>query len=81
MANDKQTLIDALKRYHDCSFTPGVYEHSIVGLAALMLEKSVEIPDCKKCVYNYTIAWHQCEDCLGEAKNNFVAREDSEDGK
>lgn len=35
--------------------------------------KMVEIPDCKKCAFNYTIAWHQCENCLGEARNNFVA--------
>jgi hypothetical protein len=74
-------LIEALKKYHDAKFTPGVYEHSVVGKAALMLEKSVEIPDCKKCAFNYTIAWHQCERCLGEATNNFVERMENEDVK
>ena len=43
MMTEKQNLIDALKRYHDCAFTPGVYEHSIVGQAALMLENSEEV--------------------------------------
>ena len=43
MTTEKQNLIDALKRYHDCAFTPGVYEHSIVGQAALMLEDSEEV--------------------------------------
>ena len=32
-------LCDALRRYHNLSFTPGVYEHSIVGLAAMKLEE------------------------------------------
>lgn len=30
-------------------FTPGVYEHSIFGKAALMLENSVEVVMCKNC--------------------------------
>lgn len=37
-------------------------------------KKLVEIPDCTKCAFNQGIAyWHQCEKCLGEAKNNFVS--------
>lgn len=36
--------------------------------------KMVEIPDCTKCAFSQGIAyWHQCEKCLGEAKNNFVS--------
>lgn len=46
---DKQVLINSLKHYHDCSFTPGVYEHSIMGQAALLLEKSEEVVRCKDC--------------------------------
>jgi hypothetical protein len=40
-----------------------------------------EIPDCKKCAFNYTIAWHQCEHCLGEAVNNFVPIEEVKHGE
>ena len=42
---------------------------------------AVEIPDCKKCVFFHTIAWHQCEGCIGDARNNFAEREESNDGK
>ena len=50
MSSDKKKiLIDALKRYHDCAFTPGVYEHSIFGQAALMLENHAEVVRCKDC--------------------------------
>lgn len=38
MDEAKQRVIDSLKLYHDTSFTPGVYEHSIFGRAALLLE-------------------------------------------
>lgn len=56
MENEKKMIVDALKRYHDTSFTKGVYEHSIFGKAALLLEKdSVEVVRCKDCVYG------QCE--------------------
>lgn len=58
MADEKQVLIEALKKYHDTKFTPGVYEHSIFGKAALLLEKSVEVVRCKDCKYRHT------EDCL-----------------
>lgn len=41
---DRQTISTALKVMHDMYFTPGVYEHSIYGKAALWLEKeTVEI--------------------------------------
>ena len=38
MANEKRLIVDALKKYHDAQFTPGVYEHSIFGKAAMLLE-------------------------------------------
>lgn len=49
MASEKKQLIDVLKRYHDNRFTPGVYEHSIFGKAALLLERSEEVVRCKDC--------------------------------
>ena len=46
----KKLLVSALKIYHDSMFTPGVYEHSIFGQAALLLEKdAVEVVRCKDC--------------------------------
>lgn len=38
MATEKRLIVDALKKYHDAQFTPGVYEHSIFGKAAMLLE-------------------------------------------
>lgn len=38
MTTEKRLIAGALKRYHDAQFTPGVYEHSIFGKAALLLE-------------------------------------------
>lgn len=38
MATKKRLIADALKKYHDSKFTPGVYEHSIFGKAAMLLE-------------------------------------------
>lgn len=50
MENEKKMIVDALKRYHDTSFTKGVYEHSIFGKAALLLEKdAVDVVRCKDC--------------------------------
>lgn len=40
MASEKQMIITALKKLHDASFTPGVYEHSVIGQAVLLLEKA-----------------------------------------
>lgn len=62
------TLISAAKR-------ASIYDEKLIE------GKMVEIPDCKKCVYNDGIAyWHQCEHCLGEARNNFVAKEEVHHG-
>lgn len=32
---DRRTIATALKMIHDADFTPGVYEHSVYGKAAL----------------------------------------------
>ncbi len=66
MANEKRliaeseraNLICCLKKLHDIDFTPGVYEHSVIGRAALLLEETadaVEVVRCKDCK-------HGCED-------------------
>lgn len=36
---DRRTIATALKMIHDADFTPGVYEHSVYGKAALLLER------------------------------------------
>ena len=46
-----------------------------------VIENAAEIPDCKKCFWNEQIAWHQCEHCLGEARNNFLAKEEADRGR
>lgn len=51
-ADEKQIIIQALKMHHDSQFTPGVYEHSVFGKAALLLESTVdaeEVVRCKEC--------------------------------
>lgn len=46
-ADERKRLAGRLKQYHDWNFTPGVYDHSIFGLAAKLLEvDAVEVP-CK----------------------------------
>jgi hypothetical protein len=50
--NEKWLIAEALKKYHDSKFTPGVYEHSIFGKAAMLLEEdAVEVVRCKDCKY------------------------------
>ena len=60
MANEKRLiaeseradLIRCLKKLHDLQFTPGVYEHSVIGRAAMFLEETVdavEVVRCKDC--------------------------------
>ena len=47
---EKKRLAERLKQYHDWKFTPGVYEHSIFGMAAKLLEvDAVEVVRCKEC--------------------------------
>lgn len=41
-ADERQIIIQALKMHHDSQFTPGVYEHSVFGKAALLLESTVD---------------------------------------
>lgn len=50
---DRRTIVTALKMIHDADFTPGVYEHSVYGKAALLLEKdAVEVVRCRECKYH-----------------------------
>ena len=50
---DRRTIATALKMIHDADFTPGVYEHSVYGKAALILEKdAVEVVRCRECKYH-----------------------------
>ena len=47
---DIRKIATALKMIHDADFTPGVYEHSVYGKAALLLEKdAVEVVRCRDC--------------------------------
>ena len=50
MTNEKQQLIKLLREYHDTCFTPGIYEHSIFGKAAMLLENGAIY--CKDCRYS-----------------------------
>ena len=51
--SDRRTIATALKMIHDADFTPGVYEHSVYGKAALLLEKdAVEVVRCRECKYH-----------------------------
>ena len=50
---DRRTIATALKMIHDADFTPGVYEHSVYGKAALLLEKdAVPVVRCRECKYH-----------------------------
>ena len=51
MANEKRLIADALKKYHDSKFTPGVYQHSIFGKAAMLLEADSSPVDAVEVVH------------------------------
>jgi hypothetical protein len=73
LSDEKRILIEALKKHHNARFTPGVYEHSIIGKAALMLENSVELvharnldadfPSLFKCSQ---CGWSDCDTYTGD---------------
>lgn len=65
MATEKRLIADALKKYHDAKFTPGVYEHSIFGKAALLLETdAVEVVHGRWGQARYTEApLYICSEC------------------
>ena len=68
MATEKRLIIDALKKYHDAQFTPGVYEHSIFGKAAMLLEvDAVEVVHGKYEVSEGKDEWYAvyyiCQEC------------------
>ena len=51
---ERRVLADALKKYHDTLFTPGMYKHSIFGKAALILELESKVSDvvfCSECMH------------------------------
>lgn len=48
-ADEKQLIIQALKMHHDSQFTPAVYEHSVFGKAALLLESTVDAVEVVRC--------------------------------
>lgn len=63
--------------YNPSSFCAGfLYALTLVRGLLTQIPDAVEIPNCQKCTFNYTIAWHQCEHCFGEAVNNFVPKEE-----
>lgn len=54
---NKENIVESLETYHDALFTPGVYEHSIFGQAAILLKRdTVEVVRCKDC------KWRQQDD-------------------
>ncbi len=65
-AGERIDLIRCLKKYHDANFTPGIYEHSAFGRAALMLEQTADA----KPVRHGRWVWHtngeiNCSECDG----------------
>lgn len=40
--SERADLIRCLKKLHNCDFTPGVYEHSVIGRAAIFLEETAD---------------------------------------
>ena len=64
---DRRTIATALKMIHDADFTPGVYEHSVYGKAALLLEKdAVEVVRCRECKHCDPENYH-CDHPMGTA--------------
>ena len=64
---DRLTIATALKMIHDADFTPGVYEHSVYGKAALLLEKdAVEVVRCRECKHCDPENYH-CDHPMGTA--------------
>ncbi len=66
--DERADLICCLKKYHDANFTPGIYEHSVFGRAALLLEKTadsdevVRCGECSKSAYSKTVSCaYKCE--------------------
>ena len=64
---DRRAIATALKMIHDADFTPGVYEHSVYGKAALLLEKdAVEVVRCRECKHCDPENYH-CDHPMGTA--------------
>lgn len=79
MALKKELIIQSLETYHDSLFTPGVYEHSIFGQAALLLKRdAVEVVRCGACKYfmpkaDGTVGFCKCGEVCGYCPSMRVA--------
>ena len=69
----RRTIATALKRIHDWQFTPGVYEHSIYGKAALLLEMdAVEVVHGRLGVSYMDEYYGEFADCLECGTDNIL---------
>jgi hypothetical protein len=68
--------------YHEdiqvCNVQLATYKEAMQYIKDAPAVDAVEIPDCKMCEFNYTLNWHQCEGCFGNARNNFTPRMDGD---
>ena len=72
----------AMAGYESSSFCAGFqYSMTLAKGVLTQMPDPIEIPDCKKCFWNDQIAWHQCENCLGQARNNFLSKEEVNNGR
>ncbi len=79
--SERANLIRCLKKLHDIDFTPGVYEHSVIGRAALLLEETVDAAPVVHGEWNEGYTWNiarekiECYaiDC-SECENTFKTK-------
>ena len=67
-AGEKKIIIQALKMHHDSQFTPGVYEHSVFGKAALLPESTVDAVEVVRCRDCAKLGLFTCPICFIENK-------------
>lgn len=78
---DVESVIDVLQDLRENDPFPE-YRTAIREIERLPTVDAVVIPNCRECAFDSGIAyWHQCEKCLGQATNNFLAKEAIADGK
>ena len=66
-----QELQSAVQTVMRAAMRAATYDKHIMDVNS---KDIVSVPYCEKCAYNEGIAyWHQCEHCIGNATNNFVA--------
>lgn len=69
--SERENLIRCLKKLHDLQFTPGIYEHSVIGRAALFLEETANAVEVVHSHWEWFEEWNpstpdhsrECEDC------------------